>query len=137
MARHASALAERFDVRPRNPHLLFGALSGGNQQKVLLAKWLQQEPDLILLDEPTQGVDVGARQNVFRQIVHAAAGGAAVLCASSDFEQLATLCQRVLIFAQGRVTGELSGAAITKDAIAERCYAGFGGKGNGSGAQAS
>ena len=101
---------------------------------MLLAKWLQLEPKLILLDEPTQGVDVGARQNVFRQIVRAAAGGAAVLCASSDYEQPATLCRRVLIFAQGKVTGALSGAAVTKEAIAERCYAGLGGTSHASGA---
>jgi ribose transport system ATP-binding protein len=135
MVARTRELGRAFEVVPDNPTLTLSGLSGGNQQKVLLAKWLQLEPRLILLDEPTQGVDVGARQNVFRQIVRAAAGGAAVLCASSDYEQLATLCQRVLIFAQGRVTGELRGDAITKDAIAERCYAGLGG--NGSGARLS
>ncbi len=137
MVARTRELGRAFEVVPDNPTLPLSGLSGGNQQKVLLAKWLQLEPRLILLDEPTQGVDVGARQNVFRQIVQAAAGGAAVLCASSDYEQLATLCQRVLIFAQGRVTGELRGDAITKDAIAERCYAGLGSRSNGSGAQLS
>jgi len=126
MARHAGALAERFDVRPRDPHMLFGSLSGGNQQKVLLAKWLQQEPNLILLDEPTQGVDVGAREQVFEQIREAAARGAAVLCASSDHEQLEAIANRVLVFSRGRQIGELLGAEATKDAITRLCYQGSG-----------
>jgi ribose transport system ATP-binding protein len=124
MARHANYLTERFDVRPRDPHLLFGALSGGNQQKVLLAKWLQQEPNLILLDEPTQGVDVGAREQVFEQIREAAARGAAVLCASSDQEQLEAIASRVLVFSRGRQIGELIGAQVSKDAITCLCYRG-------------
>jgi ribose transport system ATP-binding protein len=133
MVARARELGRAFEVVPDNPALPLSGLSGGNQQKVLLAKWLQLDPKLILLDEPTQGVDVGARQRVFGQILRAAADGAAVLCASSDYEQLATLCQRILIFAQGKVTGELSGGTITKDAIAERCYAGLGARSNGGG----
>lgn len=124
MARHASQLAKRFDIRPRDPRLLFGALSGGNQQKVLLAKWLQQEPSLILLDEPTQGVDVGAREQVFEQIRGAAAQGAAVLCASSDHEQLEAIASRVLVFSRGRQIGDLLGAQISKHAITRLCYRG-------------
>jgi ribose transport system ATP-binding protein len=120
MARVAGELGERFDVRPPNPLLPMSSLSGGNQQKVLLAKWLQQSPRLVLLDEPTQGVDIGARQTVFRQISDAAIGGAAVLCASSDYEQLAAICSRVLIFSECRVVATLTGAHITKEAIAEQ-----------------
>jgi ribose transport system ATP-binding protein len=115
-------LAERFDVRPRDPSLLLGSLSGGNQQKVVLAKWFQMEPRLILLDEPTQGVDVGAREQVFEVIREAAAAGACVLCASSDFEQLEAICDRVLVFNRGRVVAEIVGSAITKSTIAEHCY---------------
>jgi ribose transport system ATP-binding protein len=118
----AAQLAREYDVRPRDPELLFGSLSGGNQQKVLLAKWLQMEPKLILLDEPTQGVDVGARQQVFAAIRKAAQRGAAVLCGSSDFEQLATICDRVLVFNRGVVVAELRNSEITKPAIAEQCY---------------
>ena len=116
-------LAQRFDVTPNDPSLPLTALSGGNQQKVILAKWLQMEPLLILLDEPTQGVDVGARQKVFKAIEEASGAGAAVLCASSDYEQLEAICDRVLIFSRGRIVAELIGAAITKDNIAEQCYA--------------
>ncbi len=83
---------------------------------------VSNSPRPILLDEPTQGVDVGARQKVFAAIKRAADGGAAVLCASSDFEQLATICDRVLIFGRGRIVGELTGSAVTKETIAEQCY---------------
>ena len=124
------SLAQRFDVTPNDPSLPLTALSGGNQQKVILAKWLQMEPLLILLDEPTQGVDVGARQKVFKAIEEASDAGAAVLCASSDYEQLEAICDRVLIFSRGRIVAELVGAAITKDNIAEQCYASMPG-GNG------
>jgi ribose transport system ATP-binding protein len=121
LGRLAGALGEQFDVRPANPRLPMASLSGGNQQKVLLAKWLQRSPQLVLLDEPTQGVDIGARQTVFRHIAEAAASGATVLCASSDYEQLAALCGRVLIFSGGRIVATLVGAEITKQAIAEQC----------------
>ncbi len=124
MVRRAVDIAQSFTVQPRDPRLPLSALSGGNQQKVLLGKWLQLEPRLVLLDEPTQGVDVGARQNVFQHIARAAAGGACVICASSDYEQLEAICSRVLVMAQGRVTAELVRPHITKQAIAEHCYAG-------------
>jgi ribose transport system ATP-binding protein len=119
MTRLATTLAERYDVRPLNPDLPIGNLSGGNQQKVLLAKWLQHAPKLVLLDEPTQGVDIGARQTVFKHIKDSADNGATVLCASSDYEQLATICNRVLIFSEGKVIATLTGADVNKDTIAE------------------
>jgi ABC-type sugar transport system ATPase subunit/ribose/xylose/arabinose/galactoside ABC-type transport system permease subunit len=124
MLNSARELGQRFDVRPADPGLLMSALSGGNQQKALLAKWLQKSPRLVLLDEPTQGVDIGARQNVFSHIGNAAAAGATVLCASSDYEQLAAICGRVLIFSEGSVIATLTGAQITKEAIAERSLGG-------------
>ncbi len=128
MVAHAARVVAAFDVVPRDPMRLFSQLSGGNQQKVLLGKWMQVAPKLILLDEPTQGVDVGARQRVFEAIRRAAGEGATVLCASSDYEQLATICDRVLIFARGRVAGELAGAAVSKENIALHCYNSLGGE---------
>lgn len=127
MIAHAARLAAAFDVVPRDPLLRFSQLSGGNQQKVLLAKWMQIAPKLILLDEPTQGVDVGARQRVFEAIRRAAGEGATVLCASSDYEQLATICDRVLLFARGRIVSELAGDAVTKENIAVHSYNSLGG----------
>ena len=120
MRRRAFELGREFDVRPNVPEMELESLSGGNQQKVLLAKWMQTSPSLMLLDEPTQGVDVGARQQVFGAIRDVAARGAAVVCASTDYGQLAAICDRVLIFARGRVVRELVGSDVTKDRIAEQ-----------------
>jgi ribose transport system ATP-binding protein len=77
---------------------------------------------LLLLHEPTQGVDVGARQQIFSLVREAAARGTAVVCASSDYEQLAATCDRVLIFARGRIVEQLVGDDVTKERITERCY---------------
>ena len=122
IAARAAQLSALYEVRPNDPTLRLAALSGGNAQKVLLAKWLNRKPDFILLDEPTQGVDIGTRAQLFRAIHAAAAEGASVLCASSDLEQLAELCSRVLVFGRGRIIAELSGTAITKDALARLSY---------------
>lgn len=116
----ATTLVERYDVRPPDPRLLVGQLSGGNQQKVVLAKWIQTRPRVLLLHEPTQGVDIGARQQIYAA-VRAAAGGCVVLCASSDHDQLAQLCDRVLILHRGRIGAELHGSALTKARITEEC----------------
>lgn len=124
MRRETGKLMQDFDVRPNDPSLPYGALSGGNQQKALLAKWFQTEPRLLLLDEPTQGVDVGARQQIYELIRTAAQErGMHVLCASSDYDQLASLCDRVLVFGRGRVWRELVGVEVTKERIIEQSYA--------------
>jgi ribose transport system ATP-binding protein len=124
MGRETSALMRQFDVRPNDPALPYGALSGGNQQKALLAKWFQADPRLLLLDEPTQGVDVGARQQIFGLIRAAVGeGGMHVLCASSDHEQLSLLCDRVVVFGRGRIWRQLVGDEVTKDRIVQQSYA--------------
>ncbi len=120
--RHAEKQTAKSGVKPNAPALPLAALSGGNAQKVVLAKWLQIEPVLLLLDEPTQGVDVGARQAIWDQLDKAAGQGTTVIIASSDYDQLAQICHRVLIFARGGIVGELSGADLTKQTIAERSY---------------
>jgi ribose transport system ATP-binding protein len=124
MRSETGTLMREFDVRPNDPSLPYGALSGGNQQKALLAKWFQTEPRLLLLDEPTQGVDVGARQQIY-ELIRAATQerGMHVLCASSDYEQLASLCDRVIVFGRGRIWRELVGADVTKERIIEQSYA--------------
>jgi ribose transport system ATP-binding protein len=122
MRRRARELLRRFDVRPPDPELTYESLSGGNQQKALLAKWLQTEPQIIFLHEPTQGVDVGARAQIFRMLVDAARNGASVLVASSDNEQLAAICDRVLVLARGRLAVEISGDEVTKERIGEQVY---------------
>ncbi|MCM2293887.1 sugar ABC transporter ATP-binding protein [Allorhizobium sp. BGMRC 0089] len=122
MRREAGRLGQLHDVRPADPALPLGALSGGNQQKVLLAKWLQTEPKLLLLDEPTQGVDFAARQQIFKALDTAAAAGTAILCASTDNEQLEQICDRIIVFSRGRPVAELKGSAITRKAITEACF---------------
>ena len=129
MARDSERLMEQFDVRPRNATLSYSSFSGGNQQKMLLAKWMDTSPSLLLLHEPTQGVDVGAREQIFDLIRQPAAAGLAVICASSDYEQLAAVCDRVLIFARGRIVDELVGDEITKELITERCFNSLGSRG--------
>jgi ribose transport system ATP-binding protein len=116
----AGELGARYDVRPNRPELPLSSLSGGNQQKAILAKWLQIEPRVLLLDQPTQGVDVGAREQIFAAIREAARSGAAVVCASADAEELAAICDRVLVLARGSVVGEITGDELTKERIAER-----------------
>jgi ribose transport system ATP-binding protein len=123
MRREALDLGQRFELRPNDPDLVLSALSGGNAQKVLLARWMNRTPRLLLLDEPTQGVDVGTRAMIFDALRAAAANGMTIICASSDAEQLAEVCDRVLVFAKGRICNEIAGAALTKTGIAEACYA--------------
>lgn len=122
MVRAALHLGEQFEVRPNDPSLKLSALSGGNAQKVLIARWMNRSPSLLLLDEPTQGVDVGTRQQIFAALREAAGRGMTVICASSEAEQLALICDRVLVFAKGRILREISGSALTKDEISAACY---------------
>ncbi|MFF0816866.1 sugar ABC transporter ATP-binding protein [Rhodococcus sp. NPDC003318] len=115
----ASELAGHCDVRPRDPQAVYGSLSGGNQQKALLGKWLQTDPRLVLLAEPTQGVDVGARARIFEMLRDTASGGAGIVVASSDYEQLSVLCDRVLVFSHGHVVAELTGDHLSKHHISD------------------
>jgi ribose transport system ATP-binding protein len=111
-----------YTVRPALPEAKMAQLSGGNQQKALLGKWMQRNPPVLLLHEPTQGVDVGAKKDVFERLRDAAVGGAAVVFCSAEYEDLAHLCDRVVVFHEGRVAAVLSGADLTEDRIVEQCY---------------
>lgn len=115
-------LLRRFDVRPPDAGRRMATLSGGNQQKAVLSKWLQTEPVGLLMHEPTQGVDVGARKQLFAQIGEAATRGTAVLVASSEYEDLAQICDRVVVLRDGRAVAELRGASLTEDRIVEQCF---------------
>jgi ribose transport system ATP-binding protein len=106
------------DIRPPDPEIPFLSLSGGNQQKVVLAKWLRMEPRVLLLDEPTQGVDVGAKATIHDLARQAAAGGAGVVIASSDDAELCDCCDRVLVVRDGRIAGTLEGEDINSHALA-------------------
>jgi ribose transport system ATP-binding protein len=119
--RAASNLMDQYDIRPRLPDLGYGSFSGGNQQKALMAKWLEQAPRVLMLHEPTQGVDVGARLMILGLVRMAATNGAGVICASNDYEQLAMICDRVVVLARGRVVRHLIGGDVTKETITEQC----------------
>jgi ribose transport system ATP-binding protein len=98
----------RVKVQPPDPERTLALFSGGNQQKVVLAKWLRNQPKLLLMDEPTQGVDVGAKAGIFELIAGAAAAGAGVLISSSDAKELALICDRVLVMRDGELAAEVN-----------------------------
>jgi ABC-type sugar transport system ATPase subunit len=100
-----------------------GRLSGGNQQKVVIGRWLASAPRVLILDEPTRGVDVGARAEIHRLIRGLAEKGLAVLVVSSEPEELPDVCDRVFVMAEGRIVRELAGAAVSRTAIVEASYA--------------
>lgn len=114
---------ERGDVRPATPSLEFASFSGGNQQKLVMEKWLQTEPRVLLLHEPTVGVDVGARQEIWRGI-RAGAPKRITLCASADYEQLAALCDRVAVVANRQIVEVLAGSELTQESLAQVCLHG-------------
>ena len=108
----AQALIRRFDIKPAAPHAPVQQLSGGNQQKVVLARWFALGKPLTVLEEPTAGVDVGAKQQIYALLRERAAAGAAQIIVSTDFEEVATVCSRVLVFRGGVIAAELHGAEI-------------------------
>ncbi|MDH6696431.1 sugar ABC transporter ATP-binding protein [Streptomyces sp. MAA16] len=108
---------KRLRIKAAGPHQKVGELSGGNQQKVLLARWLALHPKVLLLDEPTRGIDVGAKAEVQALIDELADDGLAVLLISSDTEELIEGSDRVVVLKEGVVVSELTGAAVTEDAL--------------------
>jgi D-xylose transport system ATP-binding protein len=113
----AARSARELGVKAPSLDALVDTLSGGNQQKVVLGKWLLTGPRLLLLDEPTRGVDVGARAEIFSLIRGLTERGLAVLVASSDLEEIRQLADRVVVLREGRVAGQLHGDAATAAAI--------------------
>jgi ABC-type sugar transport system ATPase subunit len=109
--------ARAVDLRPPESERPMSQLSGGNQQKVVLAKWLRTEPNVLVLDEPTSGVDVGAKSAIYELIRDAAARGTAVVLCSSDTKELVELCDRVIVLDQGRMSGDLHGSELTESAV--------------------
>jgi ABC-type sugar transport system ATPase subunit len=115
--REVDEWVERVALRPAEPERPLELFSGGNQQKVVLAKWLRNDPRVLLLDEPTQGVDVGAKAAIYDLVHDAAARGAAVLMASSDTAELASVCDRVVVMRGGGATAEVRGADLTEERL--------------------
>ena len=113
-------LIDRFGVVPPDPHRKMSQLSGGNQQKVVLAMRMRASPRVLLLDDPTQGVDVGAREDIYTILKQFTAEGATVIIASTDNEELARICDRVLIIESGRCIDEIARAELTEESISIR-----------------
>jgi ABC-type sugar transport system ATPase subunit len=105
------------DVRATSPMQPVGTLSGGNQQKTILARWLERGPEIILLDEPTRGVDVGAKAEIHALIDRLAGQGCGVLLISSDLPEVLGLSDRVLVMHRGTIAAELRGEAMTQENV--------------------
>lgn len=114
---------DRFQVTPRRPDVPLDVLSGGNQQKVLLAKWVLTGPDVLALHEPTQGVDVGAKRDIFAHLAELAGRGMLILISSVEHEDLAHLCSTVHIVSEGRIVRTISGGDLTAHEVASAVYA--------------
>jgi len=121
--RTAVERCDTYDVRPPKPAADLAALSGGNQQKVVLARWLELEPRVLLLHEPTQGVDVATRAEIYELMRARCARGVAILWVSTDFDELAKICDRILLCAGGVITGSVPGPPFTRDRITSEVYA--------------
>lgn len=120
--RRVDQLLGNFNVSPADPDRVFGELSGGNQQKALIAKWFETGPKVLLLHEPTQGVDIGARKQIFSRIRDFAEAGGSVLISSVEYEDLAHLCDRVIVFRNGSPVAQIRKEDLTEATIVEHCY---------------
>jgi ribose transport system ATP-binding protein len=122
MRKDARGLMDDFDVKAASERVPLNTLSGGNQQKVIMARWLRRDPKLLLLDEPTQGVDVGARADIYRVVRSAVAEGAAALVVASDFEELSHVVDRAIVLRDGKVIAEVTPADLTAHRLTELSY---------------
>jgi ribose transport system ATP-binding protein len=116
-ARVAEEAVRRLGVRCRGIEQIVATLSGGNQQKVVIGKWLATGPRVLLLDEPTRGIDVGAKQEIYALIRRLAGEGLAIVMVSSELPELLLLADRILVMAEGRKAGELGRAEASEEAI--------------------
>ena len=116
-AEKAHSLGSRVGLRPNDQSLAIEALSGGNQQKVVVGRWLATGRKLLIAEDPTAGVDVGAKADIYRLIAEAVEAGLAVLVVSTDFEEIAHICHRALVFSRGQIVRELGGADLTTPAV--------------------
>ncbi len=112
-AAQTRALGARVGLKPNDPALPIEALSGGNQQKVIVGRWLRVGGRVLVAEDPTAGVDVGAKAEIYRLLDNALDSGLSVVVVSTDFEEVARLCNRALVFSRGRIVAELSGEALT------------------------
>jgi len=113
----ATAMVDKFNVKPASVENQVGMLSGGNQQKVVLAKWISLEPKVLLLDEPTRGIDVKSKSEIYEFIEKLVVQGVAILAISSDLEEILRISDRVLVMHNGTLAGELEREIISEEAV--------------------
>ena len=113
----ADAAVRRFSIKAESVEQPVATLSGGNQQKVVVARWMEAHVKLLILEEPTIGVDVGAKADIYRLLQLSLGKGLAVLLISSDFEEVERLCHRALVFSRGQVVAEIPRASLTVAAL--------------------
>ncbi|MCJ0583752.1 ATP-binding cassette domain-containing protein, partial [Enterococcus cecorum] len=112
-----SKYIKKLRIKTQNEQSKVGSLSGGNQQKVVIAKWLAINPKLLILDEPTRGVDVGARQEIYRVINDLAKEGLAIIMVSSDLPEVINMCDRVCVVKDGSIATTLNKESLTQETI--------------------
>jgi ribose transport system ATP-binding protein len=115
--RVSADMIDRMRIKAANDRMAVRYLSGGNQQKVVLGKWLCLAPKLLLLDEPTRGIDVGAKEEIYKLMDHLAGQGVAILFASSEMEEIIGLSDRAIVMHEGRLAGELSRADLSEQNV--------------------
>jgi len=113
----SQAAIDAFNIKTSGIAELVGVLSGGNQQKIMLAKWLKRTPTFLIIEEPTKGVDVGAKFQIHTELLRRAAEGMAILVVSSDFPELVSLSTRILVVYEGRLTGDIAASEITETTL--------------------
>jgi ribose transport system ATP-binding protein len=112
-----SAQTQSLQIKASHPGQQARLLSGGNQQKIVIGKWLAKNPSLLLLDEPTRGIDVGAKREIYQLMESLATAGKCVFFASSDLEEILGIADRVIVMHEGRIAGELSRDELSEQAI--------------------
>lgn len=123
-ADQAAIIGAELGLSPNDPSLAIEALSGGNQQKVVIGRWLATKRKLLLCEDPTAGVDVGAKSEIYALLNRAVADGVGILIVSTDFEEIATICHRAIVFSQGELVDELSGTRLTTENLIQAASAG-------------
>jgi ribose transport system ATP-binding protein len=104
-------------IRPKNPDINVGNLSGGNQQKVVVGKWLVRNLKVLIIDEPTAGIDIGAKDELYETIQRLAREGISVICVSSDLPELTRLTDRIIVLREGRIIKEFADGPVTEEEI--------------------
>lgn len=119
----AQTIGRRVGLSPNDPALAIEALSGGNQQKVVVGRWLDSGRSLLIAEDPTAGVDVGAKAEIYHLLYEALAGGMGVLVVSTDFEEIAAICHRAIVFSRGLPVAEMTGVELSTESLIQAASA--------------